>query len=183
VTSQAQEDGQERDGTLSLPNGVNVPFRTIQPDDVPTLRRFHERLSEKTIYLRFFGSLRELPEQKAHYFAHVDGVDHFTLVALDPDEQQEEIIAVVRFDREAGNDKAEYAALVEDRWQGQGVGAELTRRLIDEARERGIRYFYALVKGQNVRMLQVLRRLGLPEQERREEDVKHIEVELSSKEG
>jgi len=182
VASQRQSDEQERGGTLSLPNGIDVPFRVIHPDDVPALQRFHRRLSEKTIYLRFFGSLRELPEEKAHYFAHVDGVDHCALVAPDPDEQ-EEIIAVVRFDREPGSDKAEYAALVEDRWQDQGVGTDLTRRLIDEARERGIRFFYALVKGQNTRMLNVLRHLDLPEQERREEDVKHIEVELSSEEG
>jgi len=89
----------------------------------------------------------------------------------------------VRFDREPGNDKAEYAALVEDRWQAQGVGADLTRRLIDEARERRIRYFYALVKGQNTRMLNVLRHLDLPEQERLEEGVKCVEVELYPEEG
>ena len=54
-----------KDGTLSLPGGIDVPFRLIRPDDVPALQRFHERLSEKTIYLRFFGSLKELPEAKA----------------------------------------------------------------------------------------------------------------------
>jgi GNAT superfamily N-acetyltransferase len=166
---------------LSLPNGIDVPFRVIQPDDVPALQRFHGRLSEKTIYLRFFGSLRELPEEKANYFAHVDGVDHFALVALDPDEQ-EEIIAIVRYDREPDSEKAEYAALVEDRWQDQGVGTDLTRRLIDEARGKGVRFFYALVKGQNTRMLNVLRHLDLPEQERREEGVKCVEVELVSEE-
>ncbi len=88
----------------------------------------------------------------------------------------------VRFDREPGNDKAEYAALVEDRWQDQGVGTELTRRLIDEARDKEVRFFYALVKGQNTRMLQVLRHLDLPEQERREEGVRCVEVELVSEE-
>jgi len=65
VASQAQGDEQEKGGTLRLPNGVDVPFRIIQPDDVPALRRFHERLSEKTIYLRFFGSLpRSFPKRR-----------------------------------------------------------------------------------------------------------------------
>ena len=166
---------------LNLPGGFNVPFRVIQPGDVSALRRFHKRLSEKTIYLRFFGSLRELSEKKAHYFAQVDEVDHFAFVALDPDEQGE-IIAVVRYDREPGSEKAEYAALVEDRWQDHGVGIDLTRRLIDEAREKGIRFFYALVMGKNTRMLRLLRHLNLPEKERKEDGIKSVEVKLSSEE-
>lgn len=169
-----------KDEKLSLPNGVDVPFRLIRPDDVPALQRFHGRLSEKTIYLRFFGSLKELPEAKASYFARVDGVDHLAFVALDPGDP-DEIIAVVRYDRASGSERAEYAALVEDRWQGHGVGLDLTRRLVDEARGREVRFFYAMVMGQNMRMLKLLRRLDLPEHERVEDGVKHVEVELVSR--
>ena len=78
---------------------MDVSFRAIRPEDVDALRRFHQRLGERTIYLRFFGSMKELSEQKAKYFASVDGVDHVTLVALDP-EDPDEIVAVVRYDRE-----------------------------------------------------------------------------------
>jgi GNAT superfamily N-acetyltransferase len=179
MVSQAQDNEHEKDETLSLSSGIDVPFRLIQPDDVSALQRFHGRLSERTIYLRFFGSLEEFPEEKAQYFAHVDGVDHFALAALDPDDPNE-IVAVVRYDREPGEESAEYAALVEDRWQDHGLGINLTRRLIDEARNNGVRFFYALVMGENRRMLELLRRLDLPEQERREDGVKHVEVELPS---
>jgi GNAT superfamily N-acetyltransferase len=129
--------------------------------------------------LRFFGSLEKLPEEKAQYFAQVDSVDHFALVALDPDDP-DEIIALVRYDREPDSERAEYAALVEDSWQDHGVGIALTRRLIGEARDKGVRRFYAMVMGKNRRMLELLRHLDLPEQERREEGVQHVEVELPS---
>jgi predicted N-acetyltransferase YhbS len=171
VASNEQENEPQQGRTLSLPSGSDVPFRVIRPEDAPALQRVHTRCSERTIYLRFFGSLEELPDKKAQHFASVDGVDRFCLVALDP-EDQNEIIAVVRFDREPGNERAEYAALVEDRWQDQGVGAALTRQLIDAARDKGVRFFYALVKGQNMRMLNVLRHLDLPEQERQQGDTK-----------
>ena len=177
--SQGQDDEYEQGGTLSLPSGVDVPFRIIRLEDAPTLQRFFGRCSERTIYLRFFGSLQEFTEEKAQYFAHVDGVDHFAFVALDPDDPNE-IIAIVRYDRQPGEEQAEYAAIVEDRWQGEGVGTDLTRRLLDEARDNGVRSFYALVMGKNTRMLELLRHLGLPEQERREEGVKYVEVELLS---
>jgi RimJ/RimL family protein N-acetyltransferase len=169
----------KKDQTLTLPTGVEIPFRVIRPDDAPALQRLHARCSERTIYLRFFGPMKKLSDEKARYFASTDGVDHFGLVALDP-ENPNEIIGVVRYARTPGDERAEYAALVEDRWQGEGVGADLTRRLIDEARDNGVRFFYALVKGENKRMLNVLRHLDLPEQERREDGAKRVEVRLSS---
>ncbi len=121
-----------KEQTLNLPGEIEVPFRVIAPDDAPALQRVHARCSERTIYLRFFGSMEELSDQKARYFASTNGVDHFGLVALDPQDHNE-IIAVVRYAREPGDERAKYAALVEDRWQGQGVGVGLTHRLIDGA--------------------------------------------------
>ena len=161
---------------LTLADGVVVPVRVIRPDDAPALQRLHSRLSEESIRLRFFGSMKELSAWKAKYFAHVDGVNSFALVALNPTD--DEIIAIVRFDCDEGTDKAEYTALVEDRWQGSGLGLAMTRHLIDGARDRGIRSFYALVKPENRSMLKLLRSLDLPEREGRDEGVKCVEVEL-----
>jgi GNAT superfamily N-acetyltransferase len=168
----------EAEGALRLPSGYDVPYRIVQPKDAPALQRFLRRCSERTIYLRFFGSLNEFTEQKARYFAHVDGVDHFAFVALDPDDP-DEIVAVVRYDREPGEERAEYAAIVEDGWQGYGIGIDLTRRLVGMACAHGVRCFYALVMGKNRRMLELLRHLDLPEQEYKQDGVKHVEVELS----
>jgi GNAT superfamily N-acetyltransferase len=171
-----------KDRTLTLPSGVGIPFRVVRPDDAPALQRLHARCSKRTIYLRFFGSMKKLSDEQARYFASTDGVDHFGLVALDP-EDPEEIIAVVRYARKPGDERAEYAALVEDSWQGQGIGAALTHRLIDEARGNRVRSFYAPVKGGNERMLKVLRHLDLPEQERVEDGEKMVEIGLSYEES
>jgi hypothetical protein len=82
--------------------------------------------------------MEELSEEKARYFASTDGVDHFGLVALDPQDQNE-IIAVVRYVRTPGDERAEYAALVEDRWQGQGVGPGGRDKLDPSANRRSAR--------------------------------------------
>jgi GNAT superfamily N-acetyltransferase len=170
--------GMNKDQKRTLPSGVEIPFRVVRPDDAPALQRLHARCSERTIYLRFFGSMRKLSAEQARYFASTDGVDHLGLVALDP-QDPEEIIAVVRYARKPGDERAEYAALVEDGWQGQGIGTALTRWLIDEARGNGVGSFYAPVKGENKRMLNVLRHLDLPERERVEDGEKMVEVGLS----
>jgi L-amino acid N-acyltransferase YncA len=162
---------------LTLPDGVVVPVRSIRSDDAPALQRLYSRLSEQSSRLRFFHSMKKLSDQKAKDFAQVDGINRYALVALDP-KQQEEIIAVVRFSREGKTAKAEYAALVEDAWQGRGVGVGLTRQLINEARYREIRYLYGLIMPENRGVLKLLRSLNLPERENQSGGLKFVEVEL-----
>jgi RimJ/RimL family protein N-acetyltransferase len=164
-------------GTVSLLDGTVIRFRPIQPADRAALQRFHTRLSDRTVYQRFFGPKPWLSDEQAHYFTNVDGLNRFALVALEPT-TPEEIAGVVRFDRDPGTDRAEYAAVVADRWQGRGLGLGLTRGLIAAATRRGIRSFYALVLPDNRRMLSLLRDLGLPEITHHEDGVERIEVSL-----
>jgi GNAT superfamily N-acetyltransferase len=168
---------EEDSGSVELLDGTRVAYRAIAPDNASALQRFHHRLSDRSIYLRFFGAKPNLSERKAGYFTNVDGRDRFALLALDP-EREGEIIAVVSFDREGDTDRAEYAAAVEDAWQGRGLGLALTRRLIESALKRGIRVFTGVVLFENKRMLNLLRDLGLPERLRYEDGIEHVEIEL-----
>lgn len=172
-----KEDVREEERMLALADGTCVSVREIRSEDAPALQRLVGRLSERTVQLRYFGPMRELSDKKAHHFAEVDGTDRYALVALDP-EDEEEIVAVARYDRENGDGSAEYAALVEDRLQGKGLGLGLTRALIEAARERGVEDFEALVLPHNRGMIQLLRSLDLPENVRREDGVKHFSIDL-----
>jgi RimJ/RimL family protein N-acetyltransferase len=163
--------------TMVLADGTQVLVREIQPEDAPALQRLVGRLSDQSIHLRFFGPMDELSDKKARHFAEVDGEDQYALVALDP-EDDGEIVAVVRYDREGGTDRAEYAALVEDRLQGRGLGLGLTHALIQAARERGVKDFEALVLPENRGMIRLLSELDLPENVRREEGTKHYSINL-----
>jgi RimJ/RimL family protein N-acetyltransferase len=169
----------ERTGhrTLTLADGTVVPVREVKREDAPALQRLFDRLSERSIYLRYFGPIHELSDEKARHFAEVDGTDRYALVALDP-ENEEEIMAVVRYDREGDTDTAEYAALVEDRMQGRGLGLSLTRFLIEAARERNVRRFHALVLRENTQMLRLLRSLDLPESKSQEDSIERIDIDL-----
>jgi GNAT superfamily N-acetyltransferase len=173
---------EEDSGSVELPDGTGVAYRAIAPENAAALQRFHHRLSERSIYLRFFGAKPNLSERKAGYFTNVDGANRFALVALDP-EREGEIIAVVSFDREGDTDRAEYAAAVKDAWQGRGLGLALTRRLIESALKRGVRVFTGVVLFENKRMLNLLRDLGLPERLRYEGGVEYVEMDLVPSEG
>jgi ribosomal protein S18 acetylase RimI-like enzyme len=169
---------EEDSGSVELLDGRSVAYHAIAPDNASALQRFHHRLSERSIYLRFFAAKPELSDREAGYFANVDGINRVALVAVDP-ERPQEIIGVVSFDREGTSERAEYAAEVEDRWQGRGLGLALTKHLIEAAQKRGIRTFTAIVLPENARMLHLLRGLGLPERLRYVDGTDYVEIDLS----
>jgi GNAT superfamily N-acetyltransferase len=169
---------EEDSGSVELLDGTRVAYHAIAPDNALALQRFHHRLSERSIYLRFFAAKPELSDREAGYFTNVDMINRFALVALDP-ERPEEIIGVVSFDREGTSERAEYAAEVEDRWQGRGLGMALTRRLIEAALKRDVRTFTAIVLPQNRKMLHLFSDLGLPERLRYEDGSDYVEIDLS----
>jgi GNAT superfamily N-acetyltransferase len=162
---------------LALRDGICVPVRRVRAEDAHALQRLVGRSSDRSIELRFFGPLKQLSDEMAERFADVDGKDRFALVALDP-ENPDEIVGVVRYEREGGTDGAEYAALIEDRFQGRGLGIGLTRHLIEAARENGIRHLHAMVMRENIGMLSLLRSLGLPEREHWQDGAEHVEIDL-----
>ncbi len=170
-------NNQTEQKTLTLADGTVVSVREISPDDVPALQRLFERLSERTVQLRYFGPMNELTDQKAEHIADVDGVDRYALVALDP-ENEDEIVALAGYDREGDTNTAEYSALVEDRMQDQGLGLSLTRFIVEAARERDIRCLHALVLHENSSMLHLLRSLDLPETKSQEQGVDRIDIDL-----
>jgi RimJ/RimL family protein N-acetyltransferase len=172
--STAEEDS----GSVELLDGTSVAYHAIAPDNASALQRFHHRLSERSIYLRFFAAKPELSDREAGYFTNLDKINRFALVAVDP-ERPQEIIGVVSFDREGTSERAEYAAEVEDNWQGRGLGLALTRRLVEAALKRDVRTFTAIVLPQNRGMLHLLRDLGLPERSRYEDGTDYIEIDLS----
>src|SRR5829696_726290 len=167
-------NGQKR---LVLRDGASVPVRRIRAEDAAALQRLVGRSSDRSVELRFFGPLKELSDEMAERFADVDGEDRYALVALDP-EDPDEIVGVVRYEREGGTDGAEYAALIEDRFQGRGLGIGLTRRLVEAARENSIGCLHAMVMRKNARMLGLLRSLDLPERVRWQDGAERVEIDL-----
>ncbi len=69
---------------------------------------------------------------------------------------------------------------MEDRWQGRGLGLAMTYRLIDVARDKGIRLLFGAVMLENKPMLKLLRSLDLPKREHRVGGTKYVEIDLAA---
>jgi len=146
---------------LELKDGLRLHVRPIRPEDEGLLQEAFARMSERSVYFRFFSPLKQLPEQMARNLARVDYDQRFALVATthQPD-RKEHIVGVARYDRAPGTDTAEVAVAVVDDHQRRGVGAGLLSLICQVAREHGIRHFSLIVLPENQSMLALLRRLG-----------------------
>jgi len=140
---------------VALRDGGTAHLRPIRPDDADRLRQFHSRLSEETIYYRFFAPYPVLSDRDVTRFTTVDYEDRAAIVATVGDE----IIGVVRYDR-VGPDEAEVAFTIRDDHQGRGLGSVLLEHLAAAARERGLRRFVAEVLPTNSKMITVFREAG-----------------------
>jgi GNAT superfamily N-acetyltransferase len=131
--------------------------RTVEASDTDALRRLFFRLSPRTIYLRFFRPVRRPAEATLRYLAGVDHDGREALAAV----AGGEIVAVARYDRDPDDPtRAEMAVVVEDEWQGRGLGRLLLELLTVVARRRGIDTLTASVLGENTRMLSLARELA-----------------------
>lgn len=151
-------------GTHTLHNGEEVTIRPIRPEDEPKLVTFHEQLSERSVYLRY-ANLMQIEQRVAHErLARICFIDYdreMALVAERPVENgEDEIIGVGRLTQQPGRNEAEFAMLVIDEYQGEGIGTELLRRLVRVGKDEALDRITADILQQNHAMQRVCEKLG-----------------------
>ncbi|MFB9626024.1 bifunctional acetate--CoA ligase family protein/GNAT family N-acetyltransferase [Nonomuraea helvata] len=157
-----------------LADGGTAHVRPIRPADADRLRSFYSRLSDESIYFRFFGPRPRLSDREVERFTNVDYVNRVALIAT----IGTEMVAVIRYDR-TGPGEAEVAFLVEDAHQGRGVASVLLEHLAATARENGIEHFVADVLPANMRMTGLLRQAGYTAQSQFEDGVVRMTLDLT----
>ncbi|HEU5090252.1 MAG TPA: GNAT family N-acetyltransferase, partial [Roseiflexaceae bacterium] len=149
----------------TMHNGMDVVLRPIRAEDEPLLVDFHGTLSDQSVYFRYFRPLhldQRVTHERLTRICFIDYNREMALVAewCDPTTGQPQIIGVGRLTQLPGTNDVEYALLVSDPYQRQGLGTQLLERLIEigEAEQRSNIVGYVL--RENTGMLRVCRRLG-----------------------
>jgi acyl-CoA synthetase (NDP forming)/RimJ/RimL family protein N-acetyltransferase len=140
-------------------DGSVVHLRPVRPDDEPVLAELNHRVSDRTIYLRFFALSRSIADEHTHHLTTADPQDgHVALVA----EVDGRVVGVASYEP-MRKDEAEMAFLVDDAVHGRGIGTLLLEQLAAVARERGIRRLHADTLAENAPMLRVFMDSGFSE--------------------
>jgi len=151
-------------GYWTTKDGTTVTIRPIRPEDEPLMVKFQERLSQRSVYSRYFHMV-SLSQRTAHErLSRLCFIDYDRAMALvaergDPKDGRE-FLGIGRLTRVHGTDDADAAVLVRDDFQRQGLGAELLRRLIKIGRQEKIERIVADILAENRAMLLICQRLG-----------------------
>ena len=148
-----------------MKNGAQVLIRPIRPEDEPAMAKFHETLSERSVYLRFFH-MEKLSSRVAHHRllrrCFIDYDREMALVAeyVNPQSGGREIIAIGRLTQTPGTKEAEFAVLVSDTYHHCGLGSELLGRLIRVGRDEKLERITATILSENMSMRALAERHG-----------------------
>ena len=165
-----------------LKNGMQVTVRTIRPDDKDAVLAAFKELDERTIFLRFFGTKKELSKEELKNLTEVDFDRTVALVMCFQTEAKEIIIGggtYFAFGDADPPDMAEVSFTVEEDYHGLGIASITLRHLARIAREKGIEQFHAEVLPENKGMLAVFKRSGFPHKQEYADGFVHVVLSLA----
>jgi RimJ/RimL family protein N-acetyltransferase len=144
--------------------GESVLIRRLEAGDMALYPDFFADVEAEDLRLRFWGQVAELAAEESAKLSHLDHRHETAFAALD--EGSGRMLGLVRLKNELDERTAEFAILVRSRLKGHGLGWLLMHRVIDHAREKGLRRVYGDVLSENATMLQMCAELGFRAQER-----------------
>lgn len=167
----------EYEKTVLIRRGRSVLLRPIRPEDEPLHEEMFKSFSDETKRFRFFGPIKESHEMLARY-TQIDYDREIAIIAELNEDGRKKMAGVVRLIADPYNETAEYAIVIGDPWQGQGLGTIMTRYSLEIARSRGIKKVYAYLLEDNHKMLDMFHKFKFASQ--KEEDMYRVELLLDS---
>jgi acetyltransferase len=166
-----------------LLDGTPITIRPIRPEDEPLMVKFHGTLSEETVHFRYFAfsklELRVAHERLTRIcFNDYDREIALVAVRSAPDTKEEEIIGVGRVIKLHGVNEAEFAIVISDRFQRQGLGTQLLRLLVNIGRKEGAESIFGQILPDNYGMQRVSKKIGFTVSFDRENEVMRAEMKL-----
>ncbi len=145
-------------------NGREFTIRPILPEDESMMTKFHETLSDRSVYMRYLRPMllnQRVAHERLARICHCDYDREIALVAETKDKNGERsITAASRISKLHGSDSARFSVLISDSVQGLGLGNELLSRLVKVAKAEGIRQLTALATSDNQAMQHIAKNLG-----------------------
>jgi len=167
----------------TMKDGTEVMIRPIRPEDEPAMVRFHQTLSERTVYLRYFH-LMNLEQRTQHdRLTRICFIDYDREMALvaerrNPETGESEILGVGRMMKIHGTKEAEVAAVVSDKWQGRGLGKELLARLLIVGGDEKLTKLTADILPDNRDIMRICEKLGFSLKHSLDDEVVRAEFAL-----
>lgn len=170
--------------TWTSPDAQIFRIRPIRPEDEALVVDFHGRLSEESVYQRYFTHLGYEQRVAHDRLVRVCFTDYDREIALvaeypDPVATGPRIAGIGRLIRLPASASAEFALIISDDFQGHGLGRELLGRLVEVGRQEGLERIVAEILAANGTMIHLARQVGFSIRGEPTEGVVHAELRLA----
>lgn len=145
---------------ITTNSGLNVHIRPIKAEDAQMENEFVNNLSEHTKYLRFMQNVQQLSDEMLFKFTQIDYDQEMAFIAYSLEHEKPVEIGVTRYSINPDGTSCEFALVVRDDYQHQGIGSQLLESLIDHARQKGLSIMNGEVLKENSGMLQLAKLHG-----------------------
>lgn len=126
---------------FKMKNGKKVTLRPIKPEDEPLEAEMFTRFSKETERHRFFKQIGDISHEMLIRYTQIDYDREIAIIAESVSEKK--MYGVVRLIADPVTNTAEFAVVVADPWQGQGLGNKFTDLILEVAKDRGVGKVYA----------------------------------------
>lgn len=176
-----------RSGSLRLPppfrqahasSQKGLEIRSLEKRDKPALEEFYSRVSEESLRRRFMYMRRNMREEQIEKLLGTGRAGDLALVAFAIGDGAKKIAGIGQLFPAPDGRSAEFALLVRDDLQGNGIGSALLTALRAEARVRGIASLTASVLPENAAMLRIADKAGFENRGRIQDGVLSLRAAL-----
>nr|WP_281411946.1 GNAT family N-acetyltransferase [Motiliproteus sediminis] len=159
-----------------------VLLRPIRGEDEHNHLEFFKQLSPESIRLRYFYSRGEPTHMELANWTQIDYDREMAFIATaerSDGQAGTETLGVVRTTTDPDNVSAEFAVVIRDDLQGEGLGVMLMQKMIDYCRARGTLRIMGTTLPANHGMQKLARKVGFENRFNAEEEVVEMEQMLN----
>ncbi|MBE7550717.1 MAG: GNAT family N-acetyltransferase [Anaerolineales bacterium] len=165
-------------GNILLSDGTRVTLRPVQPDDALPTQEMHQRLSLVNIFYRYLRPHRPAPEEIEHLCRLNENEGAAFVAVLETRPTRVVGLAYYLLEPQHPDLTTEMAILIEDNFQGLGLGYGLFQLLREKAETQHVQAFKLLLHPNNRQMMRLIQRTGLPFVEKMVHGVREVQLFL-----
>ena len=145
---------------FTMKNGEKAILRPIKPEDELMEKEMFSNFSERTQRYRFFQLIKDISHDQLIRYTQIDYDREIAIIAEVTENGNKMMAGVARLIADQYNETAEFAIVIADPWQNQGLGNKFTDYICEIAKARGIQKIYANILAINHIMLHMFRTRG-----------------------
>lgn len=163
-----------------LKNGQGIVIEPAKPEDIPCVESFMSRVSRESLQMRFMAAVSQVSLNVIKDLCSSDFKINGCLLAKTTDDTGSKVIGMGNYLAAGNSNSAELALLIEDEYQGRGIGTLLLERLAGLAAANGFVEFEAEVLSDNQTMINVFKSSGFQTHQVWDSGIVHIELPVGS---